>query len=103
MLPTAPDDSITSSSYVSVKGTRYLALPSTPAEFILQEEAGVNQAFIDRMLGPWKGDASKLFPANSAYASRMVSGAVFQADDAAPAAVQVAVNGYYNHLGQLTF
>ena len=34
MLPTDPDDSITSSSYVSVKGTRYLALPSTPAEFV---------------------------------------------------------------------
>ena len=93
MLPTAPDDSITSSSYVSVKGTRYLALPSTPAEFISSGGSGVNQAFIDRMLGPWKGDASKLFPANSAYASRVVSGAVFHADDAAPAAVQVAVNG----------
>ena len=35
MLPTEPDDSITSSSYVSVKGTRYLALPSTPSRIYL--------------------------------------------------------------------
>lgn len=93
MLPTAADDSITSSSYVSVKGKRYLALPSTPAEFVSSGGTGVNQAFIDRMLGPWKGDASKLFPANSAYASRVVSGAVFHADNVAPAPVQVTING----------
>ena len=82
MLPTKPDDSITSSSYVSVKGTRYLALPSTPSEFVSSGGTGVNQVFIDRMLGPWRGDASKLFPANSAFASHVVSGAVFNADDA---------------------
>ncbi|NYF25196.1 penicillin-binding protein [Sporosarcina sp. JAI121] len=93
MLPTRPDDSITSSSYVSVKGKRYLALPSTPGEFITTGGTGVNQAFIDRMLGPWKGDASKLFPANSAFASHVVSGAVFNADDSAPASVSVSLNG----------
>ena len=93
MLPTKPDDSITSSSYVSVKGARYLALPSTPGEFVSSGGTGVNQVFIDRMLGPWKGDASKLFPANSAFASHVVSGAIFDADDAAPAPVNLSLNG----------
>jgi penicillin-binding protein len=93
MLPTKPDDSITSSSYVSVKGTKYLALPSTPSEFVSSGGTGVNQVFIDRMLGPWKGDASKLFPANSAFASHVVSGAVFDADGVAPAQVNIILNG----------
>ncbi|KAA0966955.1 penicillin-binding protein [Sporosarcina sp. ANT_H38] len=93
MLPTKPDDSITSSSYVSVKGTRYLALPSTPSEFVSSGGTGVNQLFIDRMLGPWKGDASKLFPMNSAFASHIVSGAIFNADDVAPAPVNIVLNG----------
>lgn len=93
MLPTKPDDSITSSSYVSVKGTRYLALPSTPSEFVSSGGTGVNQLFIDRMLGPWKGDASKLFPMNSAFASHVVSGAIFNADDVAPSPVNIVLNG----------
>jgi penicillin-binding protein 1B len=93
MLPTKPDDSITSSSYVSVKGTKYLALPSTPSEFVSSGGTGVNQVFIDRMLGPWKGDASKLFPANSAFASHVVSGAIFEADGVAPAQVNIILNG----------
>ncbi len=84
MLPTEPDDSIINASYVSVKGSRYMALPSTPAEFIVSGGTGVSQAFIDRMLGPWGGDASKLFPSMSAFSSSVVSGAAFPADEAAP-------------------
>lgn len=92
-LPNKADDSIISASYVSINGTKYLALPSTPAEFIVQGGAGVNQAFITRMLGPWKGDPSKLFPANSKFSSSIVSGSVFNADGAPPAAVQATLNG----------
>ncbi|MCG7344425.1 penicillin-binding protein [Sporosarcina sp. ACRSL] len=93
MLPTEPDDSIISASYVSVKGSRYLALPSTPAEFIVSGGTGVSQDFIDRMLGPWGGDASKLFPSMSVYSSNVVSGAVFPADDVAPEGVSASLNG----------
>ncbi|MCM3637122.1 penicillin-binding protein [Sporosarcina luteola] len=93
MLPTEPDDSIINASYVSVKGSRYMALPSTPAEFIVSGGTGVNQAFIDRMLGPWGGDASKLFPSMSVFASGVVSGASFNADDSAPAGVSASLNG----------
>ncbi len=93
MLPTEPDDSIINASYVSVKGSRYLALPSTPAEFIVSGGAGVNQQFIDRMLGPWGGDASKLFPSMSVFASSVISGATFPADDAAPEGVSASLDG----------
>lgn len=93
MLPTEADDSIINASYVSVKGSRYMALPSTPAEFIVSGGTGVNQDFIDRMLGPWGGDASKLFPSMSVFASSVVSGASFNADDAAPAGVSASLDG----------
>ena len=92
-LPNKADDSIVSGSYVSVKGSRYIALASTPAEFIVQGGTGVNQAFIKRMLGPWGGDASKLFPSNSLLGSKVLSGAVYPADNVAPGAVQASVNG----------
>ena len=92
-LPNKADDSIVSGSYVSVKGKKYLALPNTPSEFIVKGGTGVNQAFINRMLGPWKGDPSKLFPANSKFSSSVISGAAFSADGAAPAAVQATLKG----------
>ncbi|MFJ7934803.1 transglycosylase domain-containing protein [Sporosarcina sp. NPDC096371] len=93
MLPTQQDDSIISSSYVMIKGERYLAHSSTPSEFVSSGGTGVNEAFIKRMLGPWKGNASKLFPENSAFASNIVSGSVFEADNVAPAHVELKVNG----------
>lgn len=93
MLPNKADDSIISSSSVSVKGKRYAALPSTPSEFITAGGVGVNQEFIKRMLGPLGGDASKLFPARSSFASRVVSGAIFPADGVAPSGVTASQNG----------
>jgi len=93
MLPTKADDSITSSSYVLVKGVKYLAHPTTPVEFVSSGGTGVNESFIERMLGPWKGDASKLFSAKSTFASTIVSGSIFEADDVAPAPVQLTLNG----------
>lgn len=93
MLPNKADDSIISSSSVSVKGKRYAALPSTPSEFITAGGVGVNEEFIKRMLGPLGGDASKLFPARSSFASRVVSGAIFPADGVAPAGVTASQNG----------
>lgn len=93
MLPNKPDDSIISASYVSVKGKKYQALPSTPAEFIVEGGSGVNADFIKRMLGPWGGDPSKLFPAKSEFASNVVAGDVFNADNVAPAPVNVTLTG----------
>lgn len=93
MVPTEPDDSIINASYVSVKGNRYLALSSTPSEFIVSGGTGVNQNFITRMLGPWGGDASKLFPANSIFSSNVVSGAEFPADNVAPETVTASYSG----------
>ncbi|MFD0943200.1 transglycosylase domain-containing protein [Savagea faecisuis] len=93
MVPSKADDSIISGSYVSVKGENYLAHPSTPAEFIRAGGTGVNEQFIQRMLAPLGGNASKLFPANSLFAKSVVSGKVFPADDVAPAPVTVSYNG----------
>ncbi|MDW0118504.1 transglycosylase domain-containing protein [Sporosarcina thermotolerans] len=93
MLPTEPDDSIIDASYVSVKGSRYMSLPSTPSEFIVAGGTGVSQSYIDRMLGSWGGDASKLFPSSSIFSSGVVSGAEFPADDVAPAGVSASIEG----------
>lgn len=93
MLPTNADDSIISSSYVLVKGVKYLAHPTTPIEFVSSGGTGVNESFIKRMLGPWKGDASKLFSAKSTFASTIVAGSIYEADDVAPAPVQLTLNG----------
>ncbi|WP_318614192.1 transglycosylase domain-containing protein [Sporosarcina sp. YIM B06819] len=93
MLPTEADDSIISSSYVLVNGVKYLAHPSTPIEFVSSGGTGVSESFIERMLGPWKGDASKLFPVKSAFSSNIVAGSIFEVDDAAPAPVKLTLNG----------
>lgn len=93
MLPNKADDSLISSSYVMIDGSRYRALDSTPREFVVEGGVGVNEDFIKRMLGPYGGDASKLFPSNSLFSSRVVSEAVFEADGAAPASVSASING----------
>lgn len=92
MLPTEEDDSFVSGSYVSVNGSRYLAHPATPSEFIVSGGRGVSQSFIDRMLGAWGGDASKLFPPGSNYSSNVISGSVFPADGVAPDAPSLSLS-----------
>ncbi|MTD29552.1 transglycosylase domain-containing protein [Planomicrobium sp. YIM 101495] len=92
MVPTKADDSLTSGSYVTVNGARYAALDSTPSEFIVSGGAGVSSAFVERMLSPYGGDPSKLFPANSSF-SRVVSSAALSHDGVAPAGVQASLNG----------
>lgn len=92
LLPTAKDDSLISSSYVQINGNRYRALDSTPGEFVVSGGYGVNQDFINRMLGKFGGNASKLFPAKSAFGGNVVSEEVFNADGSAPAAVSAAMS-----------
>jgi penicillin-binding protein len=70
-----------------------MALSSTPSEFIAGGGTGVNAEFMERMLGPWKGDASKLFSSKSGFSSNVVSGAIFDADASNPAAVNVVLGG----------
>ncbi|TWT12471.1 transglycosylase domain-containing protein [Planomicrobium sp. CPCC 101079] len=92
MVPSKKDDSLTSGSYTTINGSRYAALDSTPREFVTSGGAGVSQAFVERMLAPFGGDASKLFPGSSRYA-RVVAGSNFQADGAAPSGVNAALSG----------
>ncbi|MGN7478049.1 transglycosylase domain-containing protein [Solibacillus silvestris] len=84
-LPTQPDDSFVSSTSVVINGSTYAALPTTPTEFVQMSGYGLNQTFIDRMLGKLGGDASKLLPFSSGKG--VVSGASFGADGARPEAV----------------
>ncbi|WP_391202625.1 transglycosylase domain-containing protein [Psychrobacillus sp. L4] len=92
MLPTAPDDSLISSSYVVINGNRYRALESTPSEFVVKGGYGVNENFITRMLGKFGGNASKLFPENSTFAGNVVSEEVFKADGSPPKAVTASLS-----------
>ena len=93
MLPSKVDDSLTSSSYVVINGNRYRALDSTPSEFIIRGGVGVNQEFINRMLGRFGGNASKLLPKNSAFSGNVVSEDTFNADGNSPAPVTASVSG----------
>ncbi|MCH7322423.1 penicillin-binding protein [Solibacillus sp. MA9] len=84
-LPTQPDDSFVSSTTVVINGSTYAALPTTPTEFVQMNGFGLNQSFIDRMLGKLGGDSAKLLPFSSG--NGIVAGAPFNADSQAPEAV----------------
>lgn len=84
-LPTQPDDSFVSSTSVVINGNTYAALPNTPTEFVQMSGFGLNQAFVDRMLGWLGGDASKLLSFSSGKG--VVTGAPFSADSAPPQSV----------------
>ncbi len=60
-LPSQPDDSLASSSVVTIKGKTYNAHPNTPSEFVKSGGAGINQAFIKRMLGRLGGNPGSYF------------------------------------------
>ena len=92
-VPQKADDSFISSSYVMINGKRFRALPSTPAEFVVEGGVGVNKDFIDRMLGEFGGDASKLFPQKSSFANRVISEDTFVADGASPGPVSASLTG----------
>ncbi|MCM3359257.1 transglycosylase domain-containing protein [Psychrobacillus sp. MER TA 171] len=93
MLPTQADDSLVSSSYVVINGSKYRSLDSTPSEFVTAGGHGVSEDFIKRMLGRFGGDASKLFPNDSSFASNVVSEKVFEADGTPPAPVTTSLTG----------
>lgn len=84
-LPTQPDDSFVSSTTVIINGGSYAALPTTPTEFVEMKGYGLNQTFIDRMLGKLGGDASKLLSFSSG--NGVSTGAQFSADSVAPTSV----------------
>lgn len=89
-LPTLPDDSFVSSTSVVIDGRSYAALSSTPTEFVEMQGFGLNQVFVDRMLGKLGGDASKLLPYSSGRS--VVGGAQFNADGSPPEAVSAMLN-----------
>ncbi|QDP99789.1 penicillin-binding protein [Lysinibacillus fusiformis] len=92
-LPSQPDDSLASSSVVTIKGKTYNAHPNTPSEFVKTGGAGINQAFITRMLGRLGGNPGSLLPKNSSLSNSSVSAVDFPADGSPPATVTASING----------
>lgn len=89
-VPTKVDDSIVSSSAVTIGGQKYTPLKGTPSAFITNGGIALSPSFAQRMLGSLGGDPSKLV----SYAS-YGGGAVrsMRDDGVAPAAPSAAVNG----------
>ncbi|CAM5586167.1 peptidoglycan glycosyltransferase OS=Lysinibacillus sphaericus OX=1421 GN=pbpF PE=4 SV=1 [Lysinibacillus sphaericus] len=94
ILPSRPDHSLASSSVVTIKGKTYNAHPNTPAEFVKSSGAGINQAFIKRMLGRLGGNPASLLPKNSSLSNSSVSAVDFPADGSPPAAVTIHFRQY---------
>lgn len=92
MVPTKPDDSLTSGTYTTINGSRYAALPTTPREFVNGGGTGVSKDFVERMLAPFGGDGSKLFPGNSRFSS-VVAGSTITPNGVAPAGVSASIDG----------
>lgn len=92
MIPSEKDDSLTSGSYTTINGKRYAAFSSTPSEFVSGGGIGVSKKYIDRMMAPFGGDASKLFPGNSRFSS-IVAGSTFNADSSTPSGVRASISG----------
>lgn len=92
-LPSKVDNSLvaSSASTVMIDGKSYLALDSTPGEFVVSGGgAGLNPDFAKRMLGRLGGDPSKLWPSGT---SSISSTATFNADGSPPQAVNAFLEG----------
>ncbi|MGO1058802.1 transglycosylase domain-containing protein [Planococcus sp. FY231025] len=92
MVPSKPDDSLTSGTYTTINGSRVAALPSTPSEFVSGGGTGVSKDFVERMLAPFGGDGSKLFPGNSRFSS-VVSATSITPNGVAPSGVSASIDG----------
>lgn len=91
-VPSKSDDSIVSSSYVIANGKKVAASKNTPSEFIVKGSVGVTEAYVKKMLGPWGGDGSKLFPSNSPFAKNIVAGKKSSSSSGGkPSAVKVSI------------
>lgn len=90
-VPSTPDNSITTSSYVMANGQKVAASDNTPSEFVVKGSIGVTQAYIKKMLGPWGGDGSKLFPGNSPFAKNVVAGKPSNAGSGKISAVSASI------------
>ena len=85
-VPSKKDDIFISSASVKIDGKSYLALESTPSEFVTAGSVGLNPDFAKRMLGTLGGDASKLLPSGN---NKVVATDQFKADGNPPAAVKI--------------
>ncbi len=92
-LPTKLDDSLIQSSTVMIDGKAYVALDSTPKEFVTENGIGLNPDFVEKMLGRLGGEPSKLLPNGSSLTEKVVSTAKLQPDSGKPSTVTVTLKG----------
>lgn len=94
-VPTKVDDSLIEGNYVTVGTRKYLALDSTPAEFV-QKGLILNPDFITRMVGKNFSNPSQLIPKRSRWANILVPNAKIVDNGKVPDPVKLAATG--NHL-----
>lgn len=89
-VPTKRDDSFKESKTVQINGKNYLALDSTPKEFVNNNGFVLNPDFAKRMLGRLGGDPSKLIKTSN---GKSISTAEFQPISGKPDNVQANLKG----------
>lgn len=90
-VPTKADDSLISGRYVVAGGKRYLALPSTPAEFSLPGML-LDPDFVSGItLGRLK-DPADLIPDNPRWGNILVADAKLEDDGVSPSGVHAAIS-----------
>lgn len=89
-VPTKDDDSFKESATVEVDGKTYLALDSTPEEFVNKNGFNLNPDFAKRMLGRLGGDPSKLVKASE---GKPISTQELKVIEGKPKAVKTALSG----------
>ncbi|WP_394235582.1 transglycosylase domain-containing protein [Niallia oryzisoli] len=88
-VPTKSDSSFDSGRFVTIGGKKYLALDSTPAEFV-QTGVVLDSAAIQKMLGI---SANQLSSYNSGIANAVVPNASMQDNGSAPSAPGISLSG----------
>ncbi|TFD98234.1 penicillin-binding protein [Jeotgalibacillus sp. R-1-5s-1] len=91
--PSGEDAGLETTKYVMRNGQRFVALDSTPDEFS-STGAVLSPDYAERMLFPYGGDASKLFPENNSFFENLlVADSRLEDDGSNPGGVTASVNG----------
>ncbi|KIL46352.1 transglycosylase domain-containing protein [Jeotgalibacillus campisalis] len=91
--PSGENEGLSTSKYVTINGKRYVALDSTPDEFS-STGALLSPNFAEKMLEPYGGDASKLFPdTNDYFDNLLVADSRLEDDGSNPGTVTARVSG----------
>ncbi|WP_066311182.1 transglycosylase domain-containing protein [Bacillus sp. FJAT-29814] len=91
-VPTKVDDSLIEGQFVTIGGKRYLALDSTPKEFV-QSGLILNPDFVERMVGKDFKNIDQLIPDRDRWGKVLVSSAKMGDNGKKPDGVYLTVSG----------